>query len=876
MAKKSDFREAAAKESLNSLGDSFRVLDASIKKVEEEVNELIQDYSYQLLRVDYNLRGYDSTLKSINANLKSINNAAMKQLGLLNDVLSSSGNLGGDDDGGGGLNIFRGKNKLSENIKRRRNAEKRAAEKRAAEKLAAEKKAAEKLAAEKRAAEKLAAEKMAAEREAERKRLTENAVAEKATAEEARRNLEAELQKQAAERMAAEERLKNQNDAIKETKQIESNSNRPTDANKVVEEAKKVAAEKVAAEKVAAEKVAAEKVAVKKAKIVDLASGMEFRPETRNWSDPTNSNKFIPRSTVAKLGLRSSFEMMAEIKSGKPLEKMATRVETRPEIPKPQAQKAPVPAPKTPSRLNDIRRATLGSLPKLPNRANPLVKFTPGIGSKAAALIFSAGAAAADVVMRIIIIKEVVMAVYEMGMLIYHKDKNVNEKCFNIVSQLVELYGIIVVSTIIGEVIGAAIGAIVGAIFGGGLADLVTIPAGIVAGVVIALTIPIPEGTVAALTDYVVNSLSNALASSEADMPQYASDANKQFPGMFDEQGRLTGFSDGGLSVGPLSGYPVTLHGTEFIIPLNAQTREGQLGELTFNSKDLIFNGKSIDFGTGTGENKQSSNLRSMISGQGGGGQLSRIGSSINGNRTGNSRSGLTSYASLSGSLGGNSYTPSIDMNSVKGVEATGSAEQAINFFVSKGWTREQAIGIAANLEIESGFKTNVLGDNGAAYGIAQWHPDRQAIFREWAGKDIRESTFEEQLGFVNYELNGPEKKAGDMLRNTTDAISAAAAVDIYYERSKGLARTARMQKAAEYAKGDKGGTVVTTDKNPGKDISGMSVATEVANRNNGTASKKSIVNNINSLGGKESKSVISPEAITAKQRFLANQGYII
>lgn len=113
-------------------------------------------------------------------------------------------------------------------------------------------------------------------------------------------------------------------------------------------------------------------------------------------------------------------------------------------------------------------------------------------------------------------------------------------------------------------------------------------------------------------------------------------------------------------------------------------------------------------------------------------------------------------------------------------------ADLAIDHFIKKGWTREQATGIVANLDQESRLDTGAIGDGGKAYGVAQWHPDRQEDFKQWAGKDIRQSTLEEQLNFVNYELSqGKERQAGDRLRETSSAGDAASVVSRYYERPK-------------------------------------------------------------------------------------------
>lgn len=113
-------------------------------------------------------------------------------------------------------------------------------------------------------------------------------------------------------------------------------------------------------------------------------------------------------------------------------------------------------------------------------------------------------------------------------------------------------------------------------------------------------------------------------------------------------------------------------------------------------------------------------------------------------------------------------------------------AELAIQHFMKSGWTREQAAGIVANLDQESRLDPNAVGDNGRARGVAQWHPDRQADFKAWSGKDIQQSSLEEQLNFVNYELSqGKERSAGDKLRGSSSASEAASIVSRFYERPK-------------------------------------------------------------------------------------------
>lgn len=135
---------------------------------------------------------------------------------------------------------------------------------------------------------------------------------------------------------------------------------------------------------------------------------------------------------------------------------------------------------------------------------------------------------------------------------------------------------------------------------------------------------------------------------------------------------------------------------------------------------------------------------------------------------------------------------------------ANATADNAMGFFMSKGWTKEQAAGIVGNLMVESGnFDSKVIsgerkGDGGRAVGIAQWHPDRQANFRRMFGKSIIGSSFQEQLEFVNWELNNSEKSAGNKLRKAKSTTEAAIIVDKYYERSSGQHRQLRIQRAAQ------------------------------------------------------------------------------
>lgn len=120
---------------------------------------------------------------------------------------------------------------------------------------------------------------------------------------------------------------------------------------------------------------------------------------------------------------------------------------------------------------------------------------------------------------------------------------------------------------------------------------------------------------------------------------------------------------------------------------------------------------------------------------------------------------------------------------------------QAMRYFQAQGWSAAQSAGIVANLKRESAFNAQAVGDSGKAFGIAQWHQDRQDEFKKAFGKDIRNASFEEQLAFVQYELKqGKEKAAGDRLRNARSAQGAGAIVSQYYERPAARASEAALR----------------------------------------------------------------------------------
>lgn len=139
-------------------------------------------------------------------------------------------------------------------------------------------------------------------------------------------------------------------------------------------------------------------------------------------------------------------------------------------------------------------------------------------------------------------------------------------------------------------------------------------------------------------------------------------------------------------------------------------------------------------------------------------------------------------------------------------VDATGQGshsdriDQAMHFFEGQGWSKAQAAGIVANLDAESGLRLVAQNGGGPGFGLAQWEGPRQATFKAWAGHDIHQSTFQEQLEFVQHELKTSEASAGRALANANDARSAGSIVTQLYERPADIEGQAasRGQRAVE------------------------------------------------------------------------------
>lgn len=113
------------------------------------------------------------------------------------------------------------------------------------------------------------------------------------------------------------------------------------------------------------------------------------------------------------------------------------------------------------------------------------------------------------------------------------------------------------------------------------------------------------------------------------------------------------------------------------------------------------------------------------------------------------------------------------------------------------GINQNHILGILANILEESRFNPHAYNpnDNGSpSAGLCQWHKERITNFRNKYGKELQNSSVEEQIDYLIYEITSYEKNALLKLRATNSASDAAYAWAAYFERCAIQYREGRRQ----------------------------------------------------------------------------------
>lgn len=125
----------------------------------------------------------------------------------------------------------------------------------------------------------------------------------------------------------------------------------------------------------------------------------------------------------------------------------------------------------------------------------------------------------------------------------------------------------------------------------------------------------------------------------------------------------------------------------------------------------------------------------------------------------------------------------SVNSSGTLGTSAAGAAnfsgdnneEKLYNYLSSQGFNDAAICGILANIERESGFDTEALGDGGTSYGICQWHEGRWDSLESYCDKNnLDASSIEGQGQYLVSELKNNYSGVYDTLMNVPNTADGA------------------------------------------------------------------------------------------------------
>ena len=133
------------------------------------------------------------------------------------------------------------------------------------------------------------------------------------------------------------------------------------------------------------------------------------------------------------------------------------------------------------------------------------------------------------------------------------------------------------------------------------------------------------------------------------------------------------------------------------------------------------------------------------------------------------------------------------------------NALEIYRFWVANCFSHVQACGMVANADAESSCDPTLVGDEGKAHGLHQWHDDRRILIRDggegYKGCGIDVATHLDlvsQLRAAAWELAHSEHHALGLIKATTTAYDAGATICRAFERSGLSAQPDKRGKAAQ------------------------------------------------------------------------------
>ena len=113
--------------------------------------------------------------------------------------------------------------------------------------------------------------------------------------------------------------------------------------------------------------------------------------------------------------------------------------------------------------------------------------------------------------------------------------------------------------------------------------------------------------------------------------------------------------------------------------------------------------------------------------------------------------------------------------------------DKIFSYLHSQGFNNAAICGILSNIQHESNFNPNSLGDSGTSYGICQWHNSRWTRLKNYCSKNnLSYKSLEGQVSFLVYELKKYYPKVYNTIKNVPNtkkgAYDAAYSWTVHYE----------------------------------------------------------------------------------------------
>lgn len=153
---------------------------------------------------------------------------------------------------------------------------------------------------------------------------------------------------------------------------------------------------------------------------------------------------------------------------------------------------------------------------------------------------------------------------------------------------------------------------------------------------------------------------------------------------------------------------------------------------------------------------------------------------------------------------------------------------EIVQYLVGKGLSTAAAIGIVANIEFESNFKTNCVGDKGTSFGICQWHNERGTAMKKMAGSNWS-SNLTGQLDYLWYELTYSYALVLSSLKKVQNTVDGAKeAADIFVRKFE-IPKNVDSQSKKRQAAAEKYWKLVVVGSNASSTSSSVSSSTIAA-----------------------------------------------